>query len=292
MIDKTGSPKKLDRALLVDEVGIETGRYGSYRLKTAHQPIFRRESAELVPFAVEARVAPFRRGSAMAPAEFFEQTPQSDRAFVEALCRTLHLRNQRNVGVDEPERFELYLTIDPRFEGFEAAGNAARSLASAAEEAGIPAGMIMCEILDAATLDVKALAALTGELRSYGMRISIAEFRAGKPAVDRIALVNPDVIKIDGVWFRDVQESSETAQLFPAVINAFQGLGANLLVQGIEKPDELQAALEAGADYLQGMLLAPAGLAGVPFNEDPRPIEALLRGGGKLAGLDRNHNRR
>ncbi|NGO54437.1 EAL domain-containing protein [Allomesorhizobium camelthorni] len=292
MTDPEGNPHDLESALNVDEVGIETGIYGNYRLKTAHQPIFRREGAELIPFAVEARVAPFREGSAVAPAEFFEETPQSDRAFVEALCRMLHLRNHSNVGIDEPERFELYLTIDPRYDDRESPDSAAHSIAAFAGEAGIPTGMVICEILDAATLDAKLLAALTSELRSHGARVSIAEFRIGQSAIDRVTQIEPDVIKIDGAWFRDVQESSETAQLFPAIINAFRGFGAKLLVQGIETPAELEAALEAGADYLQGMLLSPPALAGSALDEEPQPIEALLRRGGKVVTLGRNHHRR
>lgn len=292
MTDPEGDPLDLERALFVDEVGIEAGIYGNYRLKTAHQPIFRREGAELIPFAVEARVAPFRGRSAVAPAEFFKETPQSDRAFVEALCRTLHLRNHRNVGIEEPERFELYLTIDPRYDGWEAPDSAAHSIATFAREADIPAGMIICEILDAATLDAKALAALSGELRGHGVRVSIAEFRVGQSAIDRVTQIEPDVIKIDGAWFRDVQESSETAQLFPAVINAFQGFGAKLLVQGIETPAELEGALDAGADYLQGMLLSPPALAGSALDEKPQPIKTLLRRRGKVVTLGRNHHKR
>lgn len=292
MTDRASNPQDLERALVVDEVGIETGIYGKYRLKTAHQPIFRRKGAELVPFGVEARVSPFREGSTVAPAEFFEETPQSDRAFVEALCRTLHLRNHRNVGIDEPGRFELYLTIDPRHEGWEIPGRAARSIARFAGEAGIPAAMIICEILDAAALDTETLAALTSGLRGHGMRVSIAEFRVGQSAIERVTQIEPDVIKIDGAWFPEVQESSETAQLFPAVINAFQGFGAKLLVQGIETPAELEAALEAGADYLQGMLLCPPALAGSALDEEPRPIKALLRRGGKLITFGRNHKQR
>jgi EAL domain-containing protein (putative c-di-GMP-specific phosphodiesterase class I) len=292
MTDPEGNPQDLERALVVDEIGIETGIYKNYRLKTAHQPIFRREGAELVPFAVEARVAPFREGSAVAPAEFFEGTPQSDRAFVEALCRTLHLRNHRNVGINEPGGFELYLTIDPRYDHWEASDSAAHFVARFAGEAGIPAGMITCEILDAATLDAKALAALSAELRGHGMRVSIAEFRVGQSAIDRVTQIEPDVIKIDGAWFRDVQESSETAQLFPAVINAFQGFGAKLLVQGIETPAELEAALDAGADYLQGMLLSPPALAGSVLDDKPQLIETLLRRGGKVVTLGRNHHKR
>ena len=64
-----------------------------------------------------------------------------------------------------------------------------------------------------------------------------------------------------------------------------------LSAQGIETPAELEAALEAGADYLQGMLLCPPALAGVVFDEDPRPIETLLRRG-KLVSFGRKHQQR
>jgi EAL domain-containing protein (putative c-di-GMP-specific phosphodiesterase class I) len=287
MTERRDIPSDPERALFADEVGIETGIYGRYRLKTAHQPIFSREGGNLVPFAVEARVAPLRQGSPVAPAEFFEETPQADRKFVEVLCRTLHLRNQRNVGVDDPELFELYLTIDPRHDG-----GREGSVAAIAERAGVPADMIICEIADAPNLDPKALTALTRRLRGHGMRVSVAEFRVGLPAIERISQIEPDIIKIDGAWFRGVQESAETARLFPAVITAFKGLGAKLLVQGIETPAELEAAVEAGADYLQGMLLAPSTLAGSALDEKPRAIEAMLRSRGKHANSSRNHQQR
>jgi EAL domain-containing protein (putative c-di-GMP-specific phosphodiesterase class I) len=286
MTERRHSPSDLARALFVDEVGIETGIYGKYRLKTAHQPIFSRDGANLALFGVEARVSPLLGGRAVAPAEFFAETPQADRAFVEALCRMLHLRNQRNFGVDDPELFELYMTIDPRHDGLSG------SVARMAENAGVAADMIICEIADAANLEPKALAALTRQLRSHGMRVAVAEFRIGQPAAERLTQIKPDIIKIDGAWFRDVQESSETAQLFPAVITAFKGFGAKLLVQGIETPAELEAALEAGVDYLQGALLEPPALAGSAFDERPRPIEALLRKGRKLAESGSNHHRR
>lgn len=275
----------VEQAIFVDEVGLEIGIYGNYRLKTSYQPIFRREGSELVPFAVEARVAPHRKGARMTAAEFFQGVPPSDRQFVEAVCRSLHLRNHRNIGVDDPEHLQVYLTVDP-------GAGALASIAKMVEEAGLSPGMIMCEILDAPTLPTKALSALVGELRGYGVRISVNEFRIGKSAVDRIARIEPDIIKIDGAWFRNVQDSAETARFFPAVITAFQGLGAKLLVQGIETAAELSAALDSGADYLQGMFLAKPALAGTDFDERPRSIRALLHDDRKVIKFAGNHQKR
>jgi EAL domain-containing protein (putative c-di-GMP-specific phosphodiesterase class I) len=271
-------PPSVEQALFVDEIGIGTARYGEYKLKTVHQPIFRREGPNLVPFAVEARIAPHLDGKPVAPAQFFDGTPESDRPFLEALCRALHMHNYYNIGIDEPQRFGLYFAIDSSRENQTELHRAVASIASAAQELGLPADMLICEILDASSLPAGKLSTLARELRDHGIRVSIAEFRVGEPAVERVTQIEPDVIKIDGAWFRNVQESVEIAQLFPAVVTAFRGFGAKLLVQGIETPAELKAALEAGADYLQGMLLERPAAAGAVFDDRPRSISTLLPG--------------
>lgn len=282
---------EVDRAIFVDEVGLEIGIYGQYRLKTSYQPIFRREGSNLVPFALEARVAPHRQGRQTTATEFFDAVPSADRRFVEAVCRTLHLRNHRNLGAEDVANLQLYLTVDPRLEMQGGNSGSLASIARLAEEADLSPGMITCEILDAPALSTKALAATVDALRSYGVRVSIAEFRVGKSAIDRVMRIEPDVIKIDGAWFRNVQDSAETALLFPAVITAFQGLGANLLVQGIETPLELDAALKSNADYLQGMLLASPALVGTILDDSPRPIVDFVEPDRKIVPLRRKGRR-
>lgn len=281
----------VEKAIFVDEIGLEIGIYGPYRLKTSYQPIFRRVGSNIVPFALEARVAPYIFGQQKTATEFFGEVPAADRRFVEMVCRTLHLRNHRNLGADDISDLQLYLTVDPRLEMQDRGTGSLASIARMAEEAGLSPGMIMCEILDAPVLPTKVLVAIANELRDCGVRISIAEFRLGKSAIDRVTRIEPDVIKIDGTWFRNVQDSAETARLFPAVITAFKGLGAKLLVQGIETPAELDAALDARADYLQGMLLAGPALVGTILDDSPRPISALTQRDRKVVPLGGKHQK-
>jgi EAL domain-containing protein (putative c-di-GMP-specific phosphodiesterase class I) len=281
----------IEKAIFVDEVGLEVGIYGPYRLKTSYQPIFRREGPNVVPFALEARVAPYLMGKQKTATEFFSEVPPADRQFVEAVCRFLHLRNHRNLGAENIDHLQLYLTVDPRLEMQGRSAGSLASIAGMAKDAGLSPDMIICEILDAPALSTKKLAAIADELRGYGVRISIAEFRSGKSALDRVTRIEPDVIKIDGAWFRNVQDSAETARLFPAVITAFKGLGAKLLVQGIEMPAELDAALDARADYLQGVLLASPALVGTILDDRPRPIRALTRRDRKVVPLGRKHQK-
>jgi hypothetical protein len=49
-----------------------------------------------------------------------------------------------------------------------------------------------------------------------------------------------------------------------------------VLVQGIATVAELSVALDSGADWLSGPLLAPTALAGALFPEQTLQIESLL----------------
>jgi EAL domain-containing protein (putative c-di-GMP-specific phosphodiesterase class I) len=266
----------VEKAIIADEIGLETGIYGQYRLKTSYQPIFRRDGATLALFGLEARLAPQLAGKQITAAEFFEQVAPVDRRFVETLSRVLHLRNHRNIGADNIANLRLYLTIDPDLDMHDRGAGSLDSIARIAEEADLSPAMIICEILDAPEFPMDRLAGIANELCGCGMQISIAAFRAGKSAIDRVTLIGPNVIKIDGAWFRGVQDKAETARLFPAVLTAFKGLGAKLLVQGIETSAELEAALNAGADYLQGRLLAGPALVGTVVDDSLRPVARLL----------------
>ena len=46
------------QAIRADEIGLEYGVYGAYRLRSACQPIFAPKDGNLVPVAVEALIQP------------------------------------------------------------------------------------------------------------------------------------------------------------------------------------------------------------------------------------------
>jgi EAL domain-containing protein (putative c-di-GMP-specific phosphodiesterase class I) len=76
------------------------------------------------------------------------------------------------------------------------------------------------------------------------------------------------------------------------VVAGFHDLGTTVLVEGIETAAELRAALDAGADCLQGFYLALPALAGTIFDPAPKSIDALLSEENKVVPLRRNHQLR
>lgn len=270
-----------DKAIIADEIGIETGLYHDYRLKTAYQPIFRREGSRLCPFAVEGLAMPYLFGMRVPSFGFFGGMPPEDRSSVEGLCRVLHLRNYHNIGAPG---LQLFLNCDPGADA-ERSIRDIRALAATMREIGLDPRLLTCGIAETQAVDGGAVAMLAGEVRRQRIRVALDDFGAGYSTVECVTRIGPEIVTISGAWFRLLQGNVETARLFPSVVAGFQGLGAKVLVKGIETAGELRMALDAGAEYLQGSLLAGPALAGTIFDEKPRPVDALLREEQKVVRL-------
>lgn len=278
-------PASVAEAIFVDEVGIEIGLLGDFRLKSAYQPIFRREGAELRPIAIEGKVAPFLEGKSAAATEFLGNVPPRDRLFVESLCNALHLRNHHNVGLPW---LELFVSYNPR--GSSEFLSEMAALAEILDEIDLDPRLVVCEISEAAALDQETLLALASEIRRHGMRVAIGDF-SHSPGGE-VGAFRPDIVKIEGAWFRRLCRDDGTARLFAPVAAMFRQLGAQILVGGIETVTQLRVAIEGQADLLQGRLLAPPALAGTAFEEGSLPLEKLLGSSGKVVPLFGKHQRR
>lgn len=285
MSASTGHPASVADAIFVDEVGIEIGLLGDFRLKSAYQPIFRRAGAELRPIGIEGRVAPFLEGKAVAATEFLGNVSPDRRLFVESLCNALHLRNHPNVGLPW---LELFVSYNPR-----GSGEFLREMAALAKilgEIDLDPRLVVCEISEAAALDQESLQALAKEIRRHGMRVAIGDFSHSPGG--QVGAFRPDIVKIEGAWFRRLCEDDGTARLFAPVAAMFRQLGAQILVGGIETMTQLRVAVDGQADLLQGRLLAPPALAGTIFEEGSLSLERLLDSPGKVVPLFGKHQRR
>ncbi|MBZ9810168.1 MULTISPECIES: EAL domain-containing protein [unclassified Mesorhizobium] len=269
-------------AIFMDEVGIEYGVYGDFRLRSAYQPIFAPRGRFLHAIAVEGLIEPHRAGRPGAARAFFEGIAAEDRLFVETMCRVLHLRNFRNIGVDGLDLFFNYnpLVNDHRGRALAEIRLMSRHLG----ELGLAPGMLVCEITEQAADDT-LLARLVREMRRDGIRIAIDDFGTGHSTEERVSLLKPDIVKIDGGWFAQFCRHAAAERFFRPLVSSLHDRGARVLVEGIEQPTHLRVALDGGVDLLQGFLLARPALAGMIFDERPLAIDALLGRDSKVVPL-------
>lgn len=262
------------RNLNNDEIGIRNAWYGRTMLKTAYQPVFRHRGGMLVPEAVEALVRPYREGSPVAPQTFFATVRPEDRLHVEVLCRDLHLANHPNLG--EPG-VAIYFNYDPRANGdLPQALDELNRMAEGLAQTELDIRLLVCEITESDCLDRDDFVRLAAEIRRLGMRLAIDDFGAGHSTPDRVQMIEPDVVKVDGAFFRRVASIPEALRLLPALVRCLREGGADVLVEGIETPSQLAAAIDSGADLVQGYLLGRPELAGAWFDTEPRSLARYL----------------
>jgi len=268
-------PTYVNDAINIDEVGIQTGWYGRFQLKSAYQPVFLHRSGVLHPFAVEGLIRPFVEGRPVAASELFEAVPPEDRLTIETLCRALHLRNHHNIGVPG---LELFFNFNPHIhDDIDKAIELLAIMARRLVEIDLDIRLLVCEITEAAALDRDTFIRLAAEMRRIGMRLAIDDFGSGHSTLERVDMIEPDIVKIDGSWFRRVVDAPGASRLLANLIAGFQRGGAGVLVEGIETPDQLTVALESGADYVQGYLLGRPKLAGTIFDTAPKLVEQFRR---------------
>ncbi|HEY1214134.1 MAG TPA: EAL domain-containing protein, partial [Bryobacteraceae bacterium] len=94
--------------------------------------------------------------------------------------------------------------------------------------------------------------------RQFGCTIAIDDVGSGFSNFDRIASLQPKILKIDlNILKKSTQHAGYKALMQSFSILAAQ-MGASLLVEGVETKQELQSALQVGARYVQGYLYSKA----------------------------------
>lgn len=124
---------------------------------------------------------------------------------------------------------------------------------------------VVLEITERAPLDGTAdVPARIRRLRKLGYRVAIDDLGAGYAGLNYFALLTPDVVKFDITLIRDLHQEEIKRKLVGSLTKLCKGLGMFVVAEGIEKPEERDAAMALGCDLLQGYLFAKPG---PPFPE-------------------------
>ncbi len=88
--------------------------------------------------------------------------------------------------------------------------------------------------------------------RSKGFLIAMDNVSAGVDTLNRIMLINPDIIKIDRAIISSIDSSKYNQEVFRSIINTAKQIGAMTIAGGVETVDEVITCMILGVDYFQG----------------------------------------
>ena len=152
----------------------------------------------------------------------------------------------------------LFVNLHPLDLNDEALFDAASALSSLARQ-------VVLEITERASLVADA-AQRIAVLRRLGYRIAVDDLGAGYAGLSTLAVLEPEVVKIDMSLSRGIDGSSTKRKLVRALVELAGDLGAELIVEGVETVAERDTLAELGCDLQQGFLFALPG----PDHPDPR----------------------
>jgi EAL domain-containing protein (putative c-di-GMP-specific phosphodiesterase class I) len=101
--------------------------------------------------------------------------------------------------------------------------------------------------------------ALLDRLRNAGAAVALDDAGSGYSGLRQLALVRPQIVKLDRALV-DHADRDEAKLALAELLGAYASrLGARLLVEGVERPEELEAFVRLGVPLAQGWLFAKPG---------------------------------
>jgi diguanylate cyclase (GGDEF)-like protein len=142
----------------------------------------------------------------------------------------------------------------------------ADSVLRALRASGVPAARLLLEITETALVSDPANAGRSlRRLAAAGVRISLDDFGQGQTSLGYLSTLPLHEVKIDKSFVLDMLSDRSHAAIVRSVIDLAHNLGFEVVAEGVETPQILNALDALGCDIAQGYLLArPMPAAALP----------------------------
>lgn len=135
--------------------------------------------------------------------------------------------------------------------------NCIRSTLAACDEVGFDKKRIMFEVTEAEKItDHQHLRNIFKEYKRHGFLTAIDDFGAGYSGLNLLAEWQPDVIKLDMNLIRDIHDNKTKQLIVKGIIGVCDGLGIQVVAEGIETVEELGVLVDLGVNLMQGYYFA------------------------------------
>lgn len=123
-------------------------------------------------------------------------------------------------------------------------------------EQGLDRRDLVIEVVESERVDAAQLAERCDALRAHGLRIALDDMGAGFNSLSTLAMVRADFIKIDRTLVHEAQGSRVRSVLLEAIVSMADRLGATVIAEGLERPEDLAFCQGLGIRLAQGYLFA------------------------------------
>lgn len=228
-----------------------------------YQPIISLQSRQIIGYESLGRYMVDGEPVSLGPFFHNPQYTEKEQLQIDRLLRLQAIDRMAR----SPEDGLLFINLRPSwiFNAYKKSGSLPTILFL--EESNLPMDRIVIEITeDEFQGSAQELSDLVHLYRQRGCKIAIDDVGSGFSNFDRIAWIEPDIIKID----LKLMKNSSVHKGYNALLRSYsiiaEQMGASLLMEGIENEIDLQQAVTMGARYVQGFYFSAANNDYLPPN--------------------------
>jgi EAL domain-containing protein (putative c-di-GMP-specific phosphodiesterase class I) len=128
----------------------------------------------------------------------------------------------------------------------------AEHVADAVERHGLHPEQLLVEVRESPIDASGATHQVIDELHRLGVKLALDDFGTEHSSLSRLRELPVGVLKVDRSFLRDVPGDAASAAIVRSIATLGAGLGMDVVAEGIETPEQLRFAAEAGCGFGQG----------------------------------------
>ena len=143
----------------------------------------------------------------------------------------------------------------------------ARQVVARMDRAGLPRGALKLEVTESRMLDYGPVAAVMRHCRAQGIPFALDDFGTGYSNLTHLHELEFEFLKVDQAFCRHMLDSPRAMAIVEAIVAMAHGIGAQVIMEGVETREQLAELRRMGVRHAQGWLVGKAA-----------PAEAVLAG--------------
>jgi len=121
------------------------------------------------------------------------------------------------------------------------------------EKANINRNRVIFEVTESAAFqDINLAIEFIDKIRQLGCRIALDDFGVGFSSFSYLKQLNANILKIDGSFIRDINNSKDDQLFVKALVDVARGMGMMTVAEFVETEEVYNTVRSLGVDYVQG----------------------------------------
>jgi len=210
------------------------------------QPIVNREQ-EIIKYEVLARLQEFEGGiEKLVSPEFFLEEAINAKLY-NAIAKIVFDKTFKimqkgdkdfsiNISYEDIYNYTIIEIIEENLQKFPNIGN-----------------RLVIEILETQAIDnYQIMKEFISKFKEYGVRVAIDDFGMGHSNLSHILNINPDFIKIDGAFIKNINENKQSYAMVKAIIEFCKELNIKVVAEYVHSKEVFDTLYNLGIDEFQG----------------------------------------